>query len=297
MTLHEERAPGVAGQFYPGSAAAVEMEIRSCLAGASPPEDLGPVVGGVVPHAGWTFSGPTAAKVFRAIAERANPDTFVLLGAVHSWGVRKASAFPAGAWKTPMGKVAVDGELVEAIVEAAGGRIDVSANAHQGEHSIEVQVPFIQSLCPHARIVPIAVPPASDNLSVGEAIATGIRESGVKAVVVGTSDLTHYGLGYGAQGHGRISDAMGWMRDNDRRMIGLIESLSVDKIVPEAEANQNACGAGAIAAALAAARALGATAARVLEYTTSADVLGERNPDRAVGYAGIVFEAGLAQTN
>jgi len=297
MTLHNERAPAVAGQFYPGSAAEAEMEVRSCLADASPPEGLRSVVGGVVPHAGWTFSGPTAAKVFRAIEESANPDTFVLLGAVHSWSVRKASVFPAGAWRTPMGKAAVDGELVKAIVDAAHGLIDISADAHQGEHSIEVQLPFIQTLCPHARIVPIAVPPASDNVSVGEAIAAGIRESGVKAVVVGTSDLTHYGLGYGAGSHGRMSDAMGWMRDNDKRMIGLIESLSADRIVSEAEANQNACGAGAIAAALAAACALGATSARVLEYTTSADVLRERDPVRAVGYVGMVFESGQAQAN
>jgi len=297
MTLHEERIPGVAGQFYPGSAAAVEMEVRSCLTDASPPEDLGAVVGGVVPHAGWTFSGPTAAKVFRAIKENVNPDTFVLLGAVHSWSVRRAAAFPAGAWKTPIGKTAVDGELLEAIVDASGGLIDICADAHQGEHSIEVQVPFIQTLCPHARIVPIAVPPGSDNLSVGEAIAAGIRTLGVKAVVVGTSDLTHYGLGYGAEGHGRMSDAMGWMRDNDQRMIGLIESLSAAKIVPEAEANQNACGAGAIAATLAAALSLGATSARVLEYTTSADVLRERDPVRAVGYVGMVFESGQAQAS
>jgi AmmeMemoRadiSam system protein B len=109
-------------------------------------------------------------------------------------------------------------------------------------------------------------------------------------MVVASTDLTHYGMDYGTPDRGPLSAAMGWMHENDRRIIRLVESLKAEEIVAEAEAHSNACGSGALAAATAAARAMGAAAGRVLEYTTSAEVLNELDADRAVGYVGLVFE-------
>ena len=286
----EVRSPAVAGQFYSGSRAALERAVDECAAGYVPPEDLGVLLGGVVPHAGWVFSGPTAAKVFATLAKKAEPETFVLLGAVHHWGVRAAAVFPDGAWATPLGDIPVDASLAFAVKEAGRGLIEASKQAHEAEHSIEVQVPFIQVLCPKASIVPIAVPPGPDAAGIGDIVASAVREHDRKTVVVASTDLTHYGMGYGTPDRGLLSKAMGWMRDNDRRMIRAIESLDAEAIVPEAERRQNACGAGAVAAAVAAARALGATSGRTLEYTTSADVMHEPHADRAVGYLGLVFE-------
>lgn len=295
MTAGGIRRPVVAGQFYEGGRAALERAVASCVGDYLVPDDLGDVVGGVVPHAGWVYSGPTAAKVFRALAERAQPEVYVLLGAVHRWGAVHAEVYPAGAWATPLGEAVVDEELSAAIVQAGGGLVAASTEAHQEEHSIEVQVPFVQVLSPGAAIVAVAVPPGVEAVKVGEAIGAAIRSSAKKAVVVASSDLTHYGMGYGVPDHGPLPGAMPWMRENDMRIVRLAEALEAGRICPEAAAHHNACGAGAMAAAVSGARILGAERGRLLEYTTSADVLRETCADRAVGYAGIVFEREAAR--
>lgn len=284
------RAPVVAGRFYEGNRAALERAVARCVGNYAPPEDLGTLLGGVVPHAGWVFSGPTAAKVFATLAAKTDPETFILFGAVHQMGGGTASLYPAGGWATPLGTAVVDGDIVEAIAEAAEGLVEVSAVAHEAEHSIEVQVPFIQSLCPEARIVPIAVPPGPAAVRVGQIVAAAVRDMDKRIALVASTDLTHYGMGYGLPDHGPLSVAMPWMRENDQRFIRLVESLRAEEIVAEARVHYNACGAGAVAAAAAGAGELGAQTARILEYTTSADVFPEPHADRAVGYVGMVFE-------
>ena len=290
MSGSKVRSPVVAGRFYEGRRATLKRAVADCVGEYAPPEEIGELLGGVVPHAGWVFSGPTAAQVFATLSEKTAPATYVLCGAVHQWGVKAASVYPAGAWATPLGEVAVDEPLAAAIIEAAGGIIVASASAHDGEHSIEVQVPFIQALSPEARIVPIAIPPNADSVRVGQAIASALSKREQKCVVVASTDLTHYGMGYGVPDHGPLSEAMPWMRENDNRFIHLVESLRAEEIVPEAAARHNACGAGAVAAAVAAARELGAVRGRTLQYTTSADAMPEPLADRAVGYVGMVFE-------
>jgi AmmeMemoRadiSam system protein B len=235
------------------------------------------------------YSGRTAAKVFATLAA-AKPETYILLGAVHQWYGRKGGIFPSGGWLTPLGELPVDADLASAIVEAAHGSILSSAAAHDMEHSIEVQLPFIQALSPGAKIVPIAVPPVAEAAGMGEAVASAVAKVSKRVMVVASTDLTHYGMDYGTPDHGPLSKAMGWMHANDQRVISLAESLKAEEIVPEAQGHFNACGPGALAAATAAARAMGATAGRVLEYTTSAEVLNELDSDRAVGYVGLVFE-------
>lgn len=284
------RMPVVAGRFYEGSAGALTQAAREALGTFRPPPGLGVPIGGVVPHAGWVFSGPTAAKVFATLAERAAPSTYVLFGAVHHYGVAKPSLYPSGCWSTPLGRVAVDETLAAGVLKEAGGLIVSSAAAHDEEHSIEVQLPFIQTFSPQAAIVPIAVPPGEEAVAVGEAVAAALRKHESRAVVVASTDLTHYGMGYGLSFRGSPAEAMAWMRENDRRIIQLALDLNAEEIVPESEKRHNACGAGAMAAAVSVARALGAKRGVLLEYTISADVMQDPAPDRAVGYAGIVFE-------
>jgi AmmeMemoRadiSam system protein B len=276
------------GQFYEASPIILKRTALEYAAGYQPPKGLGTLLGGVVPHAGWIYSGRTAAKVFAALAA-AKPETYVLLGAVHQWFGRKGGIFPSGGWLTPLGELPVDAEIASAIVEAAHGSILPSAAAHDMEHSIEVQLPFIQALSPGAKIVPIAVPPVSEAARMGEAVASALAKVSKRIMVVASTDLTHYGMDYGTPDRGPLSKALDWMHENDRRVISLVESLKAEEIVSEAQEHSNACGPGALAAATAAARALGATAGRVLEYTTSAEVLNELDADRAVGYVGMVF--------
>jgi len=162
------------------------------------------------------------------------------------------------------------------------------AAAHEGEHSIEVQAPFIKYLCPDAKIVPVAIPPDDSHVT-GRKIGEAVSGIGKKIVVVGTTDLTHYGAAYGFTPFGHGDKAKRLMRENDRRMIELALNMKYAEIREEAERNGNACGPGALAATVAAARAMGADKGYLLEYTTSYDVMPEGEFRMAVGYAGIVF--------
>ncbi len=284
------REPIAAGRFYEANRAALLEDVETCAGGYHPPSDLTRPVGGIVPHAGWMFSGPTAGKVFRVLSRLAAPATYVLFGAVHRPGAAKASLYPEGAWRTPLGDCAVDAALAAELLKTAPDLLEAAPEAHRGEHAIEVQVPFIQALSPEARILPIAVPMTGAATELGRAVARVIARWNSPAVFVGSTDLTHYGMDYGLTARGPLETGLPWMRANDARIIRLAEKLLAEEIIPEAEEHDNACGAGAMAAATATAAALGAARGRVLEYTTSADVTEDYRGNHAVGYVGIVFE-------
>ncbi len=274
-----------ARQFYPGDCKA---QIEKFLEGYEVPGGAMKAVAGIVPHAGWIFSGAVAAKVFKCIRVKMDPDTFILLGSVHTLGPTGNSLYAHGSWETPLGEVQIDEEVAERLLEFPGVDILEDAAAHEGEHSIEVQVPFIKYLCPDAKIVPVSVP--SDDAHVtGRKIGEAVSGIGKKIVVVGTTDLTHYGAAYGFTPFGRGDEARRLMRENDRRMIELALDMKSAEIREEAERNGNACGPGALAATVAAAGAMGADKGYLLEYTTSYDVMPEGEFQMAVGYAGIVF--------
>ena len=275
----------VARQFYPGDCGA---QIEKFLDGYEVQEGPIKAVAGVVPHAGWIFSGAVAAKVFKYITVKSSPDTFILLGAVHTFGPAGNSLYARGSWETPLGEVKIDEEVAARLLELMGGDIVDDPAAHDGEHSIEVQVPFIKYLCPDAKIVPVAVPPDDTHLT-GKKIGEAVLEIRKNIVVVGTTDLTHYGSAYGFTPFGHGDEAKKRMRENDRRMIQLAVNMKSAEIRDEAEKNRNACGPGALAATVAAASAMGAWKGYLLEYTTSYDVMPEGEFQMAVGYAGIVF--------
>lgn len=278
----ERRTPVAANAFYEGSPGACRAHAERLLGDWTPPHDLGEPVGAVAPHAGWVFSGATAAKALAAL-RGADPEVFVICGAVHRPMSDEPQAHPEGVWETPLGDVPVDAEALAAVAEAG---IRVSAAHHRGEHSIEVQLPLIKHMYPTARILPIGVPHAPGAAEAGRAIGEAVAGLPARCVVVASTDLTHYGMGYTGASHGRFPEAFRWMSENDARFIRLVEALDAEKVVEEAASNANACGAGAVAATLAAARALGATRGVSLQYTTSAHEAGEMNADRAVGYLG-----------
>lgn len=280
----------VSGQFYPAGEASCRGEISEFLKGLQRRSDIGTVAAGIVPHAGWTFSGPTAAKVFSQIDRDHPPQTFVLFGAVHRWGVSGPSIYSSGAWETPLGELSIDEKLAQKILEASKGLIAAGSQAHSSEHSIEVQLPFLKYLFPEARIVPVAVPPDEKSHLVGQTIGKFLRDEKIPAVVIGTTDLTHYGPGYGFAPKGVGEDALRWAREvNDASVVRLALDMQADKIVSEAGRNHNACGSGAMAATVAAAAAMGAEKGILLEYTTSHDVMPMRRASDFVGYAGIVY--------
>jgi AmmeMemoRadiSam system protein B len=289
----EVRRPYVAGAFYPGQASACTRQLEACLAEQPPemPADTR-VVGVAVPHAGWTFSGPTAGLAFSAIRRDRIPGTFVVLSASHSPFVREPTLMRAGAWETPLGRIDINADLAGRILGSGLAHFVDDAAAHETEHALEVQVPFIQHLFEGARIVPIIVPPARTSHLVGEAVAKTIQDADEDAVVVGSADLTHYGPRFGLVGHGSGEEANAWVKDvNDRRIVDLLLALKADAIVAEASQRHNSCGSGALAALVAAAVTLGADEARLLRQTTSYEVQPDPYGDTIVGYASVAFLA------
>jgi len=284
------RRPAVAGRFYPGDRAGCVEMIEECLPEEPSPDLPDEIVAGLVPHAGWAFSGPVAAKVFAAMKAQGAPETFVILSAMHRWGASRPAVYARGRWVTPLGEVEVDEELAAAILETGAGLLVESPEAHSGEHSAEVQVPFIQYLFPEAKILPILVPPEEDAARTGELIGRVVEAAQRRAAIIGTTDLTHYGASYyGFAPAGTGQQALEWVRANDERVINLILSMQAEEIVDEAAAHHNACGGGAIAGTVAAARTMGVDKGHLLEYTTSHHVMPRGPATDFVGYAAIVF--------
>jgi len=290
----QTRKPVVAGQFYPGQHDSCIEEINEFLDEISPNESLPETIaGGIVPHAGWTFSGSLAAMVFAAIKQQHEKvNTFVIFGAPHAHFGEAPAVCTSGTWITPVGEVVVDEELAQAVL--ATGTAVGSAVAHGAEHSIEVQVPFIQYMFAGAKILPILVPPREQAITLGEQvgqIAAGLE--GKKIVFLGSTDLTHYGPRYGFTPMGVGKAALQWaVSVNDRKFIDLATKMDAQGLLADAAENCNACGAGAAAATIAAAGKLGKTEGMLLAHTCSNDVMREKmgtTGQDSVGYAAIIF--------
>ena len=287
------REPAVAGQFYAGDPERCRRDLKQLLKeAASVTADVDRPVGGLVPHAGWVYSGACAAKVFHVLAAKRSPSVFVLFGSVHGSRTEDAALFADGRWETPVGPVQIDARLAERILGQTN-LIRDDPFAHEHEHSIEVQMPFIKHLFGEARVVPIMVPPTAMADEVGEAVGRTLSSYGYEALIVGTTDLTHYGPSYGFIPRGIGPQGNTWAKeDNDRRLIDMVCAMRAGEVVGEALRNHNACGSGAAAATIGAVKALGATGGLLIEHTTSSEMMAGRSSDDvidSVGYAGIVF--------
>lgn len=281
-----------AGGFYPTDARRAERMIEDCMAGSLPAlQDKPLLIAGVVPHAGWIFSGPTMGKVFKALSGRKEaPRTAICFGSVHVHGVRKSSAVREGSWQTPFGDLKIDSELADRIFDELKSDIVEDHSPHEEEHSIEVVLPFLKKVFPETGIFPIMVPPDDRAAPLGEKIGKILMEEGGAVILLGSSDLTHYGSRFGFTPAGRGAGAVEWVKEqNDRRLIEFALKMRAENVVEEANRSRSACGAGAIAATVAAARTLGAKQGFLLEHTTSYDVHPQEGAETFVGYAGIIF--------
>jgi len=286
------REAAVAGSFYPESPADCAQAADDCFELAGKPLTIDArIVGGVVPHAGWSCSGMVSATVFGNIAAQRKPETIVFFGAVHRPTRTPAALFPGGCWRSPLGSMAIDGRLAERVLSHTNLIAD-DPYAHDDEHSIEVQVPLLQRLWPQAKLLPIMVLPSSQAVEIGGIVGQTLASYHYDAVVLASSDLTHYGRRYGFTPKGHGATGLEWAKNvNDRAIIDRMLQMDANEIVAEALEHRNACGGGAIAAAMSAARMLGADRAQLLRHVTSRETLRSVDDDHAVGYAGIVFTA------
>lgn len=282
MAAETRRSAVFAGRFYPAALDDCRAAITEMLPAQAPPAALG----AVVPHAGWVFSGRLALRGILALAA-ADPETLVLFGAVHGPDHHSASLYASGDWETPLGDVAVDKDLASCVAQSS--HVVVSPGSHAQEHSLEVQLPLIRHCLPAVRVVPLNVRPSSHAVEIGKEVARAARENGRRVGYLASTDLTHYGPLFSFEPAGRGQQGVEWARDvNDRRFIDLIAAQRADELVAEAQAQRNACGAGAVAALLGAMRAHGIAAYQELEHATSANVRGPEAPD-SVGYEVGIF--------
>ncbi|BBM84071.1 AmmeMemoRadiSam system protein B [Candidatus Uabimicrobium amorphum] len=288
--MHRQAAH--AGFFYPQTKKQCEIMFERWKAQQNEIHSDGDICAGIAPHAGWMFSGYTAYQVFDAL-HRVVPDakTFIVFGAIHIPGVFAPCTWGAGTWNTPLGDIEIAQEITEQLIE--NKIVEVNANAHMHEHSIEVLLPFIQHFFPQAKFVPIMVPVMSSANTLGKNIAQlvfGQQESNNTTIAICSTDLTHYGSRFGFNPAGSGHKSLEWVKNNnDKRIIDLMLQLQDAKIVEEVQKNQNACGGGAIAATLMFAKVAGRSQGKLLHYTTSWDVDPQGEIDNFVGYSGIVI--------
>ena len=291
--IMQTRNPIVAGQFYPQKYNVCIGEIEECIHKKTLPAEMPkPIVAGIVPHAGWVFSGPLAAMVFNAIKKQnENVDCFIIFGAAHSYYNDIPAVYDKGVWNSPIGQIEIDEELAEKVLKNKNAVSDY--NAHKYEHSIEVQIPFIQHLFPFAKILPILTPAEVTAIDLGKSIGNIIAASDKKIVCIGSTDLTHYGPRYGFEPIGEGTEALRWSSQvNDKEFIDCALRLNGKEILATAEKNFNACGAGAAAATVEAAKKQNRTQGQLLAQTTSNEIMRMRmneTSEDSVGYAAMVF--------
>lgn len=288
------RAPVMAGRFYQADPAACRRDAeRLCAEPVVLPADLPDILhAAVVPHAGWVCSGRIAALALRVLQQRTVAKTLLITGSVHTMDLRSPALDQATQWDTPLGSVPVDTDLRQALT--ALDAFDVNDPAHRFEHSVEVQLPFVQALWgASVRIVPCMIPPDGRAAQWGEQLGSLLADWPLPVAIVCSVDLTHYGPNYHFTPAGLGEEGCRWAhQENDKRLLTMMQKLEASQVVEETRSHHNSCGGGAIAATLAACRTLGASRGWILEHSDSARELlrlGHHDRDNSVGYAGVVF--------
>lgn len=298
--MRRVRPPVFAGLFYPREPDACRTLASEYVA---PREDAvtdarqKPWLGGIVPHAGWICSGAIAGQTIGTIAQSRVaarlPDVVIVFGAVHSEMDLELAAlddFSSWMWSEQLSDVAT--ELRARLIEDRSQLFAPDDRFHVREHAVEVELPLIAAAFARSAVLPIEVPPVDDATNIGEAVAAMVTQQKLDAVILASSDLTHYGPAYDFAPASIGPRGLEWATENDRRLLDRVERMQATAIVTEARQHQNACGAGAIAAMLATCKALGADTARVLRHANSAETLATagvtEESDNAVGYAAVV---------
>ncbi|MBZ5700705.1 MAG: AmmeMemoRadiSam system protein B [Acidobacteriia bacterium] len=265
------RLPAVAGRFYPSQAGELRELVLRCAA-AQPGAERARVRACLVPHAGYVYSGAVAGAVYARIAL---PRRMVLLGVRHQPRGANAAILSSGAWRTPLGDAPVDAALAAAL-RAACPLLREDEAAHRSEHSLEVQLPFLQVLAPEFSFVPVVLGTLrfEELAQIGEGLRR-VLAAEPDVLLVATSDLNHYE----DDATTRVKDAKAVERLLARDARGLFEVCLREEI--------SMCGLGPAVALLTALGALEAPCAELVRYATSAEVSGDRNT--VVGYAGMVF--------
>ena len=273
MTAQRIKKSVIAGSWYPGDPRTLQEEIERFFSRVPERDIGGAIVGIVAPHAGYDYSGQVAAHAYRQL-RRNSFDAVIVIGPSHQRFFRGVSVYPAGGYETPLGVVPVDETLAGDIIES-GPVVSAIPEAHTQEHSVEIQLPFLQVALGGFKFVPLIM--GDQNRDTCEELAGAIvRAAGTrKVLIVGSSDLSHY--------HTYEKAVV-----MDRRALGHLVRMDATGLLEDLEAGfSEACGGGPAAVTVMAARKLGADRAELLKYANSGDVTGDRSS--VVGYASVAF--------
>jgi AmmeMemoRadiSam system protein B len=265
------RPPAVAGRFYPAERALLAQQVDSLLEPTEVPPR--PAIACLVPHAGYIYSGHVAGAVY---ARLDLPARFILLGPRHYPRGAQMAILSEGAWRTPLGDAQIDAPIA-AELRSACPLLREDSVAHQSEHALEVQLPFLQRRAGNFRFVPIALGNVRyDELeTLGRSLAKVVAAAAEPVLIVASSDMNHY-----------ESDAV--TRVKDRKALDRILALDPQGLFDVVQREKiSMCGVGPAVSVIVAARELGAAEAELVRYATSGDVNGER--EEVVGYAGVVI--------
>lgn len=262
------REPAVAGQFYPSDKKRLEKDLVQLI---KPSSRTINAIGAILPHAGYVYSGHVAGEVYGKLAPK---EIYVVLSPNHT-GHGSRFAMSIETWKTPLGEVSIEQGLAKAMLDRTA-LLKEDSSAHMFEHSIEVQLPFIQTTSPAAKIVPMTILSGSvaELTEIAGAIADALAKKKDKAVIIASSDMTHYETRESAS-------------KKDKAAIGRILDLDPEgllKIVRDMDISM--CGYIPSVIMLMASKKLGATKAELVKYSDSGDVTGDT--DQVVGYAGVI---------
>jgi len=269
----EVRKPAVAGSFYPGDGKTLSRQVRELLSRAAKEEVAGEIVGLVSPHAGYMYSGLVAAHAFKTV-EGMKFDAVVVVAPSHRVRFQGASVYDRGGYETPLGVLPIEKDLCQKL-KSESNLIQFLPQAHSQEHSLEVQLPFLQEVLGKFNLVPMVLGSQDYRSSetVGKAIARTVK--GKKVLLVASTDLSHY------HPYDRAVQL-------DRIILDDIQAFDAQKLGRDLDAGKGeACGGGPVMAVMVAAKELGANRARILKYMNSGDVTGDRSG--VVGYAAAVF--------
>jgi len=261
----------VAGQFYNGIEESLREQVRKYIDEKAKKEE---VIGALAPHAGFMYSGQVAGAVYSRIIF---PETFVILGPNHTGAGHPSAIMAKGSWQTPLGEVEIDSDLASKIL-ANSKSLKEDERAHSYEHSIEVQLPFLQYLGKDFKFVPLCLSHLDLETcrDIGKAIAKAIKEGEKKVVVIASSDLTHYEPQEEANRKDKIAlDAV--IKLDPEELISKVDELRISM-----------CGVIPAAIMLMASKELGATKGELVKYMTSGDVIGDYR--QVVGYGGVLVK-------
>lgn len=270
--VHDIRPSPIAGTWYSDNPQQLAVSIDAYIARASLPPLSGRLVGVLVPHAGHIYSGPVAGFAFKAVKHYApDREVVVVIGPFHRHHNSPAVTTAHQAFGTPLGPVPVDHEALEAL----RGAIAIDALRQDTEHSLEIELPFLQRILGEFRLIPLAL--VDQSLAMAERLGQALAEilKGQKALLVASSDLSHY--------HPQpVAEAL------DHTMLDAVAAFDPARVIGlEEEGKAFACGRGAVAAVMIAARLLGANTAQVVNYGTSGDI--NHRYHEVVGYGAAVF--------